>query len=115
MIPVNKMCIRDSVKGDRSVESYTLLSLESLDEPCGAGGEELFQMLEMCIRDRSRDGVCTTSWRMSAVTWPRTLMVYDRGTCLLVEGLSLEIVDDSAWKKPEEISQTDAIQPTMIK
>ena len=29
----------------------------------------------------------------------RTLMVYDRGTCLLVEGLSLEIVDDSAWKK----------------
>lgn len=24
----------------------------------------------------------------------RTLMVYDKGTCLLVEGLSLEIVDD---------------------
>ena len=35
----------------------------------------------------------------------RTLMVYDRGTCLLVEGLSLEIVDDSAWKKPEEIKK----------
>ena len=33
------------VKGDRSVESHALLSLESLDEPCGAGGEELFQML----------------------------------------------------------------------
>lgn len=28
----------------------------------------------------------------------RTLMVYDKGTCLLVEGLSLEIVDDSSWK-----------------
>ena len=28
----------------------------------------------------------------------RTLMVYDRGTCL-------EIVDDSAWKKPEEIKK----------
>lgn len=35
----------------------------------------------------------------------RTLMVYDRGTCLLVEGLSLEIVDDSARKKPEEIKK----------
>jgi len=35
----------------------------------------------------------------------RTLMVYDKGTCLLVEGLSLEIVDDSAWKKPEEIKK----------
>ena len=35
----------------------------------------------------------------------RTLMVYDRGTCLLVEGLSLEIVDDSSWKKPEEIKK----------
>ena len=33
----------------------------------------------------------------------RTLMVYDKGTCLLVEGLSLEIVDDSSWKKPEEV------------
>ena len=33
------------VKGDRSVESHALLSFESLDEPCGAGGEELFQML----------------------------------------------------------------------
>ena len=32
-------------------------------------------------------------------------MVYDRGTCLLVEGLSLEIVDDSSWKKPEEIKK----------
>ena len=36
----------------------------------------------------------------------RTLMVYDKGTCLLVEGLSLEIVDDSSWKKPEEIRST---------
>lgn len=35
----------------------------------------------------------------------RTLMVYDRGTCLLIEGLSLEIVDDSSWKKPEEIKK----------
>ena len=35
----------------------------------------------------------------------RTLMVYDKGTCLLVEGLSLEIVDDSSWKKPEEIKE----------
>ena len=35
----------------------------------------------------------------------RTLMVYDRGTCLLVEGLSLEIVDDSSWKKPEQIKK----------
>lgn len=30
---------------------------------------------------------------------------YDKGTCLLVEGLSLEIVDDSSWKKPEEIKK----------
>lgn len=28
----------------------------------------------------------------------RTMMVYDNGTCLLVEGLSFEIVDDSSWK-----------------
>ena len=35
----------------------------------------------------------------------RTLMVYDKGTCLLVEGLSLEIVDYSSWKKPEEIKK----------
>ena len=35
----------------------------------------------------------------------RTLMVYDKGTCLLVEGLSLEIVDDNSWKKPEEIKK----------
>lgn len=28
----------------------------------------------------------------------RTLMVYDKGTCLLVEGLSLEIVDDSSGR-----------------
>ena len=33
----------------------------------------------------------------------RTLMVYDNGTKLLVEGLGLEIVDDSSWKKPEEV------------
>lgn len=33
----------------------------------------------------------------------RTMMVYDNGTFLLVEGLSFEIVDDSSWKKPEEV------------
>ena len=32
----------------------------------------------------------------------RTLVVYDNGTKLLVEGLGLEIVDDSSWKKPDE-------------
>lgn len=35
----------------------------------------------------------------------RTMMVYDKGTCLLVEGLSFEIVDDSTWKKPNEIKK----------
>lgn len=33
----------------------------------------------------------------------RTMMVYDKGTCLLVEGIGFEIVDDSAWKKPDEV------------
>lgn len=33
----------------------------------------------------------------------RTMMVYDKGTCLLVEGIGFEIVDDSGWKKPDEI------------
>lgn len=33
----------------------------------------------------------------------RTMMVYDKGTCLLVEGLGFETVDDSAWKKPDEV------------
>lgn len=33
----------------------------------------------------------------------RTMMVYDNGTCLLVEGLGFEIVDDSSWKKPDEV------------
>ena len=33
----------------------------------------------------------------------RTMMVYDKGTCLLVEGIGFEIVDDSDWKKPDEI------------
>lgn len=28
-----------------------------------------------------------------------TLMVYDNGIKLFIEGLSLEIVDDSSWKK----------------
>ena len=32
----------------------------------------------------------------------RTMMVYDKGTCLLVEGIGFEIVDDSSWKKPDE-------------
>lgn len=35
----------------------------------------------------------------------RTMMVYDNGTCLLVEGQGLEIVDDSSWKKPDEVKQ----------
>lgn len=35
----------------------------------------------------------------------RTMMVYDNGTCLLVEGMGFEIVDDSSWKKPDEIRQ----------
>ena len=37
--------VNPGVKGDRSVEGHTLLSLESLDEPCGTGREKLFQML----------------------------------------------------------------------
>lgn len=40
----------------------------------------------------------------------RTLMVYDNGTKLLVEGLGLEIVDDSSWKslrKSERKSAAD--------
>ena len=35
----------------------------------------------------------------------RTMMVYDKGTCLLVEGMGFEIVDDSSWKKPDEVRQ----------
>lgn len=35
----------------------------------------------------------------------RTMMVYDNGTCLLVEGMGVEIVDDSTWKKPGEVKQ----------
>ena len=35
----------------------------------------------------------------------RTLMVNDNGTCLLVEGSGFEILDDSSWKKPEEIKK----------
>lgn len=44
-------------------------------------------------------------------------MVYDKGTCLLVEGLSLEIVDDSSWKKPEEIKKEirENIRSTVLK
>ena len=34
-----------------------------------------------------------------------TLMVYDNGIKLFVEGLSLEIVDDSSWKKTDEVGQ----------
>lgn len=29
----------------------------------------------------------------------RTMMVYDKGTCLLVEGIGFEIVDDSRLEK----------------
>lgn len=35
----------------------------------------------------------------------RTMMVYDKGTCLLVEGLGFEIVDDSTWKKSDEVKK----------
>jgi len=35
----------------------------------------------------------------------RTMMVYDKGTCLLVEGIGFEIVDDSSWKKPDEVKK----------
>ena len=34
----------------------------------------------------------------------RTLMTnIDGGTCLVIEGMSLEIIDDSTWKKPDEV------------
>lgn len=35
----------------------------------------------------------------------RTMIAYDKGTCLLVEGLGFEIVDDSSWKKPDEVKK----------
>ena len=35
----------------------------------------------------------------------RTMMAYDNGTCLLVEGMGFEIVDDSSWKKTDEVRQ----------
>lgn len=35
----------------------------------------------------------------------RTMMVYDKGTCLLVEGMGFEIVDDSSWEKPDKVRQ----------
>lgn len=35
----------------------------------------------------------------------RTMMVNDNGTRLLVEGIGFEIVDDSTWKKPDEVRQ----------
>ena len=35
----------------------------------------------------------------------RTMMVYDNGTCLLVEGMGFEVVDDSLWKKPDEVKR----------
>ena len=38
-----------------------------------------------------------------------TLMVYDNGIKLFVEGLSLEIVDDSSWKKTDEVGQISGI------
>lgn len=34
-----------------------------------------------------------------------TLMVYDSSISCLSEGLSLEIVDDSSWKKTDEVGQ----------
>ena len=50
------------VKGDRSVESHAFLPLESLDEPCGAGGEELFQMLvrQFLVQEPAVHGQSTT-------------------------------------------------------
>lgn len=35
----------------------------------------------------------------------RTMMVNDNGTCLLVEGTGFEIVDDSTWKKPDDVKK----------
>ncbi len=35
----------------------------------------------------------------------RTMMVNDNGTCLLVEGMGFEVVDDSSWKKPNEVKR----------
>lgn len=35
----------------------------------------------------------------------RTMMAYDKGTCLLVEGMGFEIVDNSSWKKPEDVKK----------
>ena len=35
----------------------------------------------------------------------RTMTVYDNGTGLPVEGTGFEIVDDSSWKKPDEVRQ----------
>ncbi len=35
----------------------------------------------------------------------RTMMVNDNGTCLLVEGIGFEIVDDSIWKKADEVKK----------
>lgn len=33
-------------------------------------------------------------------------MVYDKGTCLLVEGIGFEIVDDSGWKSRMKSEKT---------
>ena len=33
------------------------------------------------------------------------VVAVDNGTCLLVEGIGFEIVDDSTWKKPDEVRQ----------
>lgn len=35
----------------------------------------------------------------------RPLLAYDNRTCLLVEGMGFEIVDDSSWKKPDRIKR----------
>ena len=35
----------------------------------------------------------------------RTMMVYGNGICLLVEGLGFEIVDDSSWKKLDDVKR----------
>ena len=44
----------------------------------------------------------------------RTMMVNDNGTCLLVEGIGFEIVDDSTWKKPFDMTSKESITSTRL-
>ncbi len=76
-------------------------------------------MLKMTLSEYLRQpkdyrGVWTTE-RLDIPNWAeirekhmgkRTLMTnIDGGTCLIVEGMELEIVDDSDWKKPETLKK----------